>query len=128
MSRVQSQDISTPRAWILATRPKTLPAALAPVAVGSAMAHAHQRFVLTAAMASLVVAVLLQIAVNLANDYFDYVRGIDAEDRLGPVRVTQSGMIPAGQVKLAMIITLIAAALPGLYLMTVGGWPVVFTR
>ena len=112
-------------AWILATRPKTLPAALAPVIVGSAMAYAHQRFVLIPAMAALVVAVLLQIAVNLANDYFDYVKGIDAEDRLGPVRVTQSGMIPTRQVKLAMIITLIAATLPGLYLITVGGWPVV---
>ena len=125
MCQKETQKISTLRAWILATRPKTLPAALAPVAVGSAMAYAHQRFVLIATMAALAVAVLLQIAVNLANDYFDYVKGIDAEDRLGPVRVTQSGMIPAEQVKLAMIITLIAAALPGLYLITVGGWPVV---
>ena len=125
MSQNQYQNISTLKAWILATRPKTLPAALAPVVVGSAMAYAHQRFVLIPAMAALVVAVLLQIAVNLANDYFDYVKGIDAEDRLGPVRVTQSGLIPAKQVKLAMMITLIAATLPGLYLITVGGWPVV---
>ena len=125
MSQTRSPHTSSMGAWILATRPKTLPAALAPVIVGSAMAYAHQRFALIPAMAALVVAVLLQIAVNLANDYFDYVKGIDAEDRLGPVRVTQSGMIPAKQVKLAMIITLIAATLPGLYLIRVGGWPVV---
>ncbi len=125
MNPKQSHSPGKLEAWILATRPKTLPAALAPVVVGSAMAYAHQRFMLVPAMAALVVAVLLQIAVNLANDYFDYVKGIDAEDRLGPVRVTQSGLIPARQVKLAMLITLIAATLPGLYLITVGGWPVV---
>jgi 1,4-dihydroxy-2-naphthoate octaprenyltransferase len=126
MRQTPSQNTNTIRSWILASRPKTLPAALAPVAVGSAMAYAHQGFVPAAAIASLFVAVLLQIAVNLANDYFDFVKGVDGDDRLGPVRVTQSGLIPARQVKSAMIVTLIAAALPGLYLIFVGGWPVVF--
>ena len=81
-----------------------LPAAAAPVLVGSAVAYADGVFAFFPAFAAFLGALLLQIAVNLANDYFDYVKGIDTEDRLGPVRVTQSGMIPAKQVKLSIII------------------------
>ena len=111
-------------AWILAARPKTLPAAVAPVTVGSAMAAVHNSFSLLPAMAALAVALLLQIGVNLANDYFDFVKGVDSDDRLGPLRVTQSGLISPGRVRVAMIITLGLAGLPGLYLVYVGGWPV----
>ena len=126
MSQTQSHNLGTISAWILATRPKTLPAALAPVMVGSAMAFAHKSFAFLPAFAAMAVALLLQIGVNLANDYFDCIKGIDSEDRLGPVRVTQSGLIPPALVKTAMIITFILAALPGMYLIKVGGWPVVF--
>jgi len=126
MNQTQSHNLGTINPWILATRPKTLPAALAPVMVGSAMAFAHKSFAFLPAFAAMAVALLLQIGVNLANDYFDCIKGIDSEDRLGPVRVTQSGLIPPTLVKTAMIITFILAALPGMYLIKVGGWPVVF--
>ena len=113
------------RVWLLAARPKTLPAAVAPVIVGSAMAYAHQRFVLLPAMAALAVALILQVGVNLANDYFDFTKGIDTEDRLGPVRVTQSGLISPGRVKFSMTMVFALSLLPGLYLISIGGWPVV---
>ena len=124
MSQTQSQNTSTIGAWILATRPKTLPAAVAPVVVGSAMAYAHQRFALLPATAALVVALLMQVGVNLANDYFDYTKGVDTQDRRGPVRVTQGGLIAPGRVKSAMTMVFVLSLLPGLYLITVGGLPV----
>ena len=112
-------------AWILATRPKTLPAAVAPVMVGSALAFSHGKFALLPALAALLVALLLQIGVNLANDYFDFIKGIDSDERLGPVRVTQSGLIAPARVKTAVGVTLGLAGLPGLYLVYIGGWPVI---
>ena len=112
-------------AWLLAARPRTLPAAIAPVLVGTAMAIADKQFVWLPAAAAFTVALLLQIGVNLANDYFDYVKGIDTQDRLGPPRVTQSGLIPAKQVKAGMLIAIILSVIPGLYLASVGGWPVI---
>ncbi len=111
-------------AWILATRPRTLPAAIAPVMLGSAMAIADKNFVGLPALAAFSVALLLQISVNLANDYFDYLKGIDTADRLGPLRVTQSGLIPATQVKAGMMMTFILSMIPGIYLLAVGGLPV----
>ena len=113
-------------AWILATRPRTLPAAIAPVVLGSAMAVADKNFVWLRALAAFMVALLLQIGVNLANDYFDYLKGIDTADRLGPLRVTQSGLIPAKQVKAGVLLTFMLSMIPGLYLLRVGGWPVFF--
>jgi 1,4-dihydroxy-2-naphthoate octaprenyltransferase len=89
------------------------------------MAFADGKFRLIPAVAALAVALLLQIGVNLANDYFDGIRGIDTRDRLGPIRVTQSGLISPGGVKSAMMLTFILAVLIGFYLMIRGGWPVV---
>ena len=74
--------------------------------------------------AALMVALFLQVAVNLANDYFDFMKGIDTDDRLGPTRVTQSGLISASYVKTGIIISFSLAAIPGLYLLYIGGWPV----
>ena len=82
MSEMNSNNISQMSIWMLAARPKTLPAAVAPVIVGSALAYAHKNFALLPAICALAVALLLQIGVNLANDYFDYIKGIDSEDRL----------------------------------------------
>ncbi len=110
---------------MLAARPRTLPAAVAPVLVGTAMAIADKHFAWPPAAAALAVALLLQIGVNLANDYFDYVKGIDTQDRQGPPRVTQSGLIPAKQVRAGMLVTIILSVIPGLYLASVGGWPVI---
>ncbi len=112
------------KSWLLAIRPRTLPAALAPVAIGSAVAAADNAFDLPPALGALTGALLLQIAVNLANDYFDFKKGVDTADRLGPVRVTQSGLIAPTAVRGAMLATLAAAGLIGFYLMRVGGWPV----
>jgi 1,4-dihydroxy-2-naphthoate octaprenyltransferase len=109
---------------LLASRPKTLPAAVAPVVVGTAVAVAEGGFVVSAALAALAVALLLQIAANLANDVFDFRRGADTAARLGPVRVTQSGLIPPGRVLAATGLVLGAAALAGLYLVLRGGWPI----
>ncbi|WP_457575673.1 1,4-dihydroxy-2-naphthoate polyprenyltransferase [Desulfomarina sp.] len=112
--------------WIQAARPKTLPAALAPVAVGSAVAYRDGEFILFTAMVCLACAVTLQVAVNFANDYFDAKNKIDSEDRLGPVRVTQSGLIPPESVRLAIIWSLLLAAFLFSYLVSRGGVAVLF--
>jgi len=112
------------RAWLLAARPKTLPAAIAPVVVGAAVALGERAFAPLPALAALAGALLLQIGVNLANDYFDFHRGVDGADRKGPIRVTQAGLIPPGQVRLGMITTFAAAALVGVYLIVRGGAPI----
>jgi len=111
--------------WVQAARPKTLPAAVAPVAVGSAAAYEAGRFQLIPALACLACAIVLQVAVNFANDYFDHKNNIDSKDRLGPVRVTQSGLIPPVEVRNAMIFALFLAALLFLYLVSVGGGAVI---
>lgn len=110
--------------WVLAIRPRTLPAAVSPVLVGSAAAAAEQAFRLFPALAALCGALLIQIGVNLANDYFDHVKGVDTGERLGPVRVTQSGLISPGRVRAGMAVTFLLAAGVGLYLILVAGWPV----
>lgn len=110
--------------WLLAIRPKTLPASAAPVIVGTACAAGDGGFSLVPALAALAGAQLLQVAVNLANDYFDGKNGIDSEKRLGPVRVTQSGLIPAQKVLSAMVLCLVLATVVGLYLVMRGGMPI----
>lgn len=112
------------QAWLLAARPKTLPAAVTPVIVGTAVAVAADAFHFGAALAAFVVALLLQIAANLANDVFDFRRGADTAERLGPLRVTQSGLIASGSVLLATMVTLAFAVLIGVYLVSRGGWPI----
>ena len=119
-------DVPRARAWLLAARPRTLTAALAPVLVGAGLAAHHGRVALGPAAAALAGAVLIQIGTNLANDYYDFVRGGDTADRVGPVRVTQGGLIPPGRVRRAMVLVLAAAALPGVYLVAVAGWPIVW--
>ncbi len=119
-----SQQITSQSPWVLAIRPKTLPASVCPVIVGTALAVADKEFKFLPALAALVCSLLLQIGVNLANDYFDYIKGIDTSDRLGPIRVTYSGLIPAPHVKWSMGITFGLVVMIGFYLVTVGGWPI----
>jgi 1,4-dihydroxy-2-naphthoate octaprenyltransferase len=107
--------------WLLAIRPKTLPAAVGPVVVGTSVAYGADKFALFPALGCLVGALLLQIAVNLANDYFDYKNEIDSDERLGPVRVTQSGLISPSAVRNGMIVSLFLATLVFTYLSFVGG-------
>lgn len=112
------------RAWLLAARPKTLPAAVTPVAVGAALAVADGAFDLVVAVACFIVALLLQVAANLANDVFDFHQGADTSARLGPTRVTQSGLIAPRRVLVATGLALGAAAGVGAYLVWRGGWPI----
>jgi 1,4-dihydroxy-2-naphthoate polyprenyltransferase len=109
--------------WILGARPKTLPAAVVPVAVGTAAAVGEAPIVAWRAGAALVVALALQIGVNYANDYSDGKRGTDDDAlRVGPVRLVGSGLKPAAAVKRAAMIALGVAALAGLALAVAVGW------
>jgi 1,4-dihydroxy-2-naphthoate octaprenyltransferase len=109
-------------AWKLAIRPRTLPAAAAGVLMGTALAWRDGFFQLAASLACLCTALLLQIGSNLANDVFDFERGADTPERLGPVRVTQAGLLTSSQVKRGMIVVFALAALLGSYLVSLGGW------
>lgn len=111
--------------WILAARPKTLPAAAVPVLVGTAVAAHHTRIDALVFVATLAAALLIQVGTNFANDYSDFVSGADGAGRLGPTRATQSGLIAPGAVKAATYTTFGLALLIGLYLAWVGGWPIV---
>ena len=110
--------------WLLAIRPKTLPAAVAPVLVGMALAQADRVFSLLPALAALAGALLIQIGTNLANDYYDYLKGVDTKERKGPARVAASGLVTLPQLQIAIGLTFALAALVGLYLVFVGGWPI----
>lgn len=112
------------RAWVLAARPPTLTVALAPVLVGTAVAHARGGVRPGPAAAALVCAVLIQIATNLANDVFDHEKGADAPDRLGPTRAVAAGLLSPADVRRGMWVVLVLALAMGAYLVSVGGWPI----
>ena len=111
--------------WLLAIRPKTLPAAVAPVAVGTAVAIAEEGFQFPPALGCFAGALLLQIGVNLANDYFDCKNQIDSGERVGPLRVTQSGLVAPNMGLAAMIGVFLLAALIFGFLAMAGGAPIV---
>ncbi len=111
--------------WLLAARPRTLPAAISPVIAGTAAAFYSGHFRPLPALAALAVGVLIQIGANLANDVFDHLRGADTASRVGPTRVTHAGLLTPRQVLAGMWAVLALAALIGLYLAWLGGWPVV---
>ncbi len=107
--------------WFLAIRPKTLPAAVSPVIVGCAVAWSLGAFAWIPALAAFSVALLLQIGANLANDVADFRSGADTTERLGPIRVTQSGLLTQRQVIVATAVVLSLVTIPGLYLTWKGG-------
>ena len=111
--------------WWLAIRPRTLPAAASGVVMGSALAWHDGSFQVGPAFAALLVALLLQIGSNVANDVFDFERGADTSARQGPLRVTQAGLLSPAQVKRGMYIIFGLAALCGLYLASLRGWTVI---
>jgi 1,4-dihydroxy-2-naphthoate octaprenyltransferase len=117
-------DVSRPRAWLLAARPQTMPAAAAPVVVGTGLAVAEGVFAALPAAAAVLGAALIQVGTNFANDYFDAVHGADAERSEGFTRVTEAGLIPPRQVWRASLVTFALATLVGCYLVVVGGLPV----
>ncbi|WP_408958701.1 1,4-dihydroxy-2-naphthoate polyprenyltransferase [Natrinema sp. 74] len=117
-------EISRTKAWLMAARPQTLPAAAAPVIVGTGLAVHEGVFAPLPAVMAFVGAALIQIGTNFANDYYDAVKGADTDDREGFTRVTQSGLISPEQVKLATLATFALAILTGSYLVYVGGVPI----
>ena len=113
--------MADPREWLAGTRPRTLPAAVVPVLIGSGVALGYGRFSWWRALLALVVALALQVGVNFANDYSDGIRGSD-EQRVGPVRLVAAGLAPPRQVLLAALGFFLAAGVAGLALAAVTSW------
>lgn len=108
--------------WLYAARPKTLIAAIVPVTIGASLAFAHESLLWIPTLVALFCALLIQIGTNFANDYFDFIKGSDREDRIGFERMTSKGLISAQSMKNATIITMALAFLAGMYLVWHGGW------
>ncbi|RPH70284.1 MAG: 1,4-dihydroxy-2-naphthoate polyprenyltransferase [Myxococcaceae bacterium] len=113
------------RTWLLAARPKTLSAAVVPVVVGTGLALGQGMAVVWPALAALAGAVLIQIGTNLTNDYYDFRKGADTHERVGPTRVTQSGLIAPQSVLAAGAACFALAVVVGIFLVARGGWPFV---
>lgn len=113
---------SSARIWLMAARVRTLPAAIGPVLVGTALAGYLHVFHPLRFVAALIGAVFIQVGTNLSNDYSDARRGADTEDRLGPVRITAGGLVPPRQVLLATYVSFGVAVAAGAYLTVVAGW------
>lgn len=122
---MSTQEVSKQRAWVMAARPQTLPAAASPVVVGIGLALGMDVFAPLPALAALVGALLIQIGANFANDYYDAKSGVDTDEREGFTRVTQSGLITPTEVKRAMVGTFALSILVGTYLVYVGGLTII---
>lgn len=113
------------RAWMLAARPKTLTGAIVPVMIGSALAWMDDKFVWQPALICAVFAGLMQILANFINDLFDYLKGTDREDRLGPERACAQGWISAGAMKKGIAFVVILACVTGSMLLWYAGWELI---
>lgn len=122
MNNVKTNSI---HAWVLASRPKTLTGALVPVLIGSSLAFMHGQFKFTPALICGIFACLMQVVANFINDYFDFIKGTDREDRLGPERACAQGWITPKAMKVGIIITTIIACLVGSSLIYYGGWQLI---
>lgn len=109
----------------MAARPRTLAVAVGPIAVGTAVASVEGGARFLPALAALLGAVLLQLGSNFANDVYDFEKGADGEDRIGPVRASQLGLLTASQLRTGMVAVFAAATLVGVYLAAIAGWPIV---
>ncbi|MCL5985254.1 MAG: 1,4-dihydroxy-2-naphthoate polyprenyltransferase, partial [Actinobacteria bacterium] len=112
--------------WFMAIRPKTLPAAAAPVIIGTAMAFSEEKINILVFSLTLLAALLIQVGTNLANDYFDFIKGTDNRERVGPIRVTQSGLLSKKEVKISFILIFALAVACGIFLTFRGGIPILF--
>lgn len=112
----EKKNISKIQSWILASRPKTLPAALVPVMVGSALSVYQDIFYPAYSIIALLCSVLIQIGTNFTNDLYDYLKGTDTQDRKGPLRVLASGMISISEMKLGIFLVFFTAFILGMYL------------
>lgn len=108
--------------WLRAARPQTLAAALIPVMVGVSITYLDGYFRWDISLVVLLCAILIQIGTNFANDYYDYIKGADTDERIGFERATSTGLVEPNTMLKAMIITMFAAFFVGLYLVWVGGW------
>lgn len=117
-------DYSLIQRWAIAIRPKTLPAAVAPVILGTAIAIYEKQFEPVISLAALVIALLLQILSNLVNDLFDFLKGVDTEERLGPLRVTQKGIVSRNEMIAGISIIVLLSAMVGGFLALRGGYPI----
>jgi 1,4-dihydroxy-2-naphthoate polyprenyltransferase len=120
---MESSPPSRLRIWFLATRPRTLPAAVAPVLAGSALAWHDGAFIWPATLSCLLFALLIQIGTNFANDYYDFIKGADTAERVGPRRAVAAGLVKPHIMKLAMVLVFALAFAVGLTLLKYGGWP-----
>lgn len=117
--------VGSAKAWLLATRPQTLLVGAVPVLLGAAAASRLGAVRWPAAIAAFFGAILIQIGTNLANDVFDHENGADTEERIGPLRVTQAGLLSPRAVRAGMVVSFALAALVGTYLVAIGGLPIV---
>jgi len=111
--------------WLLAVRIKTLFAAVSPVLLASALAYHDGFYNLLLTIIILITAIFIQIGANFANDYYDFINGADTEDRLGPIRATQAGLILPEKMKNAMWTSFLLSVILGFYLAYIGGWVIV---
>jgi len=119
-----AMNTPTLKTWLMAFRPKTLIASIAPVFIGTAMAFGDGVQHFPTAAICLFAALAIQIGTNITNDYYDFKKGTDTQERIGPMRVTQAGLIEPSTMKAAFIISFGLAALASLYLINRGGWPI----
>jgi 1,4-dihydroxy-2-naphthoate octaprenyltransferase len=122
---MSTATVSKRKAWVMAARPQTLPAAAAPVVVGVGLAVHAGVFAPLPALGALVGALLIQVGTNFANDYYDAVNGADTDEREGFTRVTAGGLIEPAAVRRAMALTYGLAVLVGVGLVALGGVPIV---
>ena len=118
-------ELSKFKIWLLAARPKTLWAGIAPVIIGGALAYDTGVFHVASFVFALTGSVLLQIGANFANDLFDFLKKTDDSERIGPLRVTQAGLVSSGEMKMATIAVFSLALIVGIYLVCRGGLPIV---
>lgn len=116
-----STEIGKIKSWVVASRPRTLPAAVVPVVVGSAAAASQKKFILLYALIALTCSLLIQIGTNFTNDLYDYLKGADNEKRKGPLRVMVNRLISVTEMKIGIIVVFLTAFMLGLYLVYTGG-------
>jgi 1,4-dihydroxy-2-naphthoate octaprenyltransferase len=124
MSTTVSTKPSALQAWLLAIRPKTLPAGAVPVILASALALADGVFRPLPALVALVCALGIQVATNFINEIYDFRKGADTAERLGPTRTVAAGIISEGTMIRASVLLMASVFLLGLYLVAIGGWPI----
>lgn len=117
-----TSQISKIESWLLASRPKTLPAAVMPVFVGTSIAIHDGLFNPIAAIVALLCSLLIQIGTNFVNDLHDYLKGSDKKDRLGPIRVLVSGLISENEMRIGIAVVFSTAFILGMYLVYLAGW------